>query len=176
MNGALSDTRDNNGLAQRLVSHVYSLALSMRREPAKTGWIALGFVAGMLFWHAIGFWTFMNRVVFDGSETAAVSTAHPPAGPSAYANIETGSLARIEKLASRGSIEAACTALIRDPIQGTTHQAPCPRLAKPLRRHTTSSRGDLGIRKPIQAVTSPEPPLDWTTFLAPLKDAKLQIP
>jgi hypothetical protein len=153
---------------------VVSMALrkalaALRKAPAQSGWIALGFVAGMLFWHVVGFWTFMSRVVFDGPETAAVTIQQ--AKP-VYAHLETGALQRIGKLASRGGIEAACTVVVRDLPNGTTRQAPCPILSKPLKQRTQQARGDLAPRQIAKVVA----PSDWAIELAPLKDIPLNLP
>jgi hypothetical protein len=162
-------TFSGDELAHRLAGRLALVSVALKKAPAQSGWIALGFIAGMLFWHVVGFWTFMSRVVFDGPETATRTIQQPQP---AYAQIETGALQRIGKLTSRGEIEAACTVVFRDQVAGTVRQSPCPRLLKPLRQQTPQPRSNLVVVQSANAAA----PLDWAAELAPLKDLPLNLP
>jgi hypothetical protein len=67
----------------------------------------IGFVAGSVFWHALGFWHFVGRAVFS-DPPAAERAASPADRPVALAAIDN------------------CTTLIRDPVSGTVTTAACP--------------------------------------------------
>jgi hypothetical protein len=61
------------------------------RRPVRQAWIfgLLGFICGIGFWHAIGFWGFINAIVLPpqrpaqvASGTDAPAAAQPPGNPS----------------------------------------------------------------------------------------------
>lgn len=162
-------------MLQPLVAAMRGRVRSIARVPAKGAWIGLGFLAGIAFWHIVGFWTFMSRIIFEGPETAVIVLQQnaPAAVPPITSDIETGSLQRIEKLTSRSTPEPDCIALVRSHSAGTTHQEPCKRLARPLKhRQSLASRGDR-TSGAIQHTTAPS---DWASELTPLAEAELVLP
>lgn len=88
---------------------------------------ALGFVAGALFWHFVGFWAFVSEIIFKGPA---------PAQRVQGAQITTGSISPAERLArltERSGIDPHCTALQLDRRSGATRISLCtpPRLSLP---------------------------------------------
>jgi hypothetical protein len=160
----------------RVAAHGRALALAtadtIAAVPANARWIGAGFVAGILFWHTVGFWTFMNRVVFESPHVAASDRLTP-------SDIETGSLRPIDKRTIVGGsinagIDPACTALLRGR-DGVTQPMPCRRLSQPLKHKSTRGRGDLQVAKKLAPPPTPVA-TDWTAVLDPIADAKLQLP
>ena len=102
-------------------------------------WATIGFVAGAVFWHAVGFWTFVSEVMFDGTEPAAAEemALAPPPGTS---DIVTGSLPTILHVDP-----ARCTSLQLDRSSNLTSQRPCPADGIALRLEQGSERGDLSL-------------------------------
>ena len=114
---------------------------------------ALGFVAGAIFWHFVGFWSFMSHIVFTSPETAR--HAPVPLGPSRQtSSIETGSLQRLETLTSP-KIEKSCTTIIRDLSNGQTRQSECRKLSRRLRMKPSSPRQDRGVVPVVRPISSP---------------------
>lgn len=95
----------------------------------------IGFVGGAVFWHAVGFWTFMSELMFD-SDTA---TAHQQAVVS-IDQIETGSLPTVY-----GINPSNCTSLELDRASNQTAVRPCPAEGLALRLDGDGSRGDLAV-------------------------------
>lgn len=107
----------------------------------------MGFVAGAVFWHLVGFWTFIDRIVFPGPETEAKALVLQQTQNSA---IETGSITRFESLTrpvGGAKTESGCTALIRVPSTGLTRDGSCTKLTHPLRETATSQRRDLPVKR-----------------------------
>jgi hypothetical protein len=75
-------------------------------------WGGLGFVAGAVFWHLVGFWSFLSEVVLD-------RTTGPQAAEAASA--PTGLSAKVVLVDS-----ATCTALALDRRAKLTLALPCP--------------------------------------------------
>lgn len=102
---------------------------------------AAGFIAGAVFWHFVGFWTFISHVAFAHPETGRArfepAFAAMPSGP-----IETGSLRPVDRVSTQ-NFEAACTALARDPDTRQTQQRPCRKLARPMKVVPASTRQAL---------------------------------
>lgn len=116
---------------------------SLKAIPPAARAAALGFVTGAIFWHFVGFWSFMSQIVFSSPERqrqTAQALARPP--ENSASPIETGSLQRLEKLTS-SKVENSCTAITRNPATGQTLQSQCRRLSRPLRMKPPSPRQDL---------------------------------
>lgn len=75
------------------------------------GWSVIGFVGGAVFWHFIGFWTFVADVVLAGGTSAS-------ALPSAEARREWVRMAEAEPV-------HACTVLSLDRETGRTSASAC---------------------------------------------------
>lgn len=82
-------------------------------------WCALGFLAGVAFWHLVGFWSLVSTAVFRGREDAA-PTITAPAPPMA-APVPGRAIG-----ANIGAIKLGCVVLAIDRVGGTTRQSPCP--------------------------------------------------
>jgi len=105
-------------------------------------WTGVGFIAGAIFWHAVGFWTFVSSVVLNGpaepgkvalaESRAAVTSDRPPnAFPTIY---------RIDP--------ANCTALVLDRLSNRTEVHPCPENGLALRLQPDSNREDAAVTAP----------------------------
>jgi hypothetical protein len=87
-------------------------------------WGALGFFAGAIFWHAVGFWTFVSEVVLD-SEGSVQFARQAATRPGALAHPELPVIYLIDP--------ASCTALELDRTANRTAVRPCPREGLALR-------------------------------------------
>lgn len=97
---------------------------------AGLGWGFSGFVIGAVFWHFIGFWGFIEKVVYNGRTDDA---SHYVA--------QTGS---------------DCTTLVLDRQSGATVATPCDADMPLLNEHSITARGDfLGGRIAPVAKSSP---------------------
>lgn len=95
----------------------------------------VGFIGGAIFWHTVGFWTFMSELMFN-SDTA---TAHQQAVVSTDP-IETGSLPTVYTVDP-----SSCTSLELDRASNQTSLRPCPANGLALRLESDGSRGDLAV-------------------------------
>lgn len=160
-------------------SHELS-AMPYRRQTSVPVALLVGFVAGSVFWHFIGFWDFVGRIVFHKPKV-------PPAisGPSrsgelgsksgeqltAIADVETDiAIAAIGSTVPPVIVPAAianCTTLIRDAVTGLTMSVACPADSVPERFGTALRRGDrarVADGTTADAVaTARTAPLGWST-------------
>lgn len=82
-----------------------------------TLWASAGFVAGIVFWHLVGFWSLISLAVTggdDGSRTDWAASSQTRTEPRA---LETGSVRKVNT--------SGCVALIRHPASGETRLGPC---------------------------------------------------
>ncbi len=88
----------------------------------------LGFICGAVCWHLVGFWAFVNEVVFHepASMTAPSRTAVRPGPPTRATNNF-----------------AACTIAVRDAKTATVRLLPCRATATALQSAGRAGRGDL---------------------------------
>jgi hypothetical protein len=87
-------------------------------------WVSTGFVAGMVSWHAIGFWGFVSEtVLYRGERSVEVVSAERPRPIAtkvvASVPITTGSIATADERPS------ACMELIFNRSDGTTAASAC---------------------------------------------------
>ena len=95
-------------------------------------WSAGGFLAGALFWHAVGFWRFIADVVFE-----------PPPRPEQAAAVAPPSRVSLPTIYM---VEPAnCTALILDRKTNSTFMQPCPRDGLALRLEANGERENLAV-------------------------------
>ncbi len=152
-----------------------------RRDWTPLVWGGLGFMAGMLAWHVVGFWTFMSDVVLNASDTRAITRGGPVAAraPSQKtpkvavkepAATDVASTAPVEapKLAASlsgtaatgpaPSAETVCMTLALNRAAGTTAPAACAEEAVTgLRDSGFNRRADrLALRPRLQD------PVAWT--------------
>lgn len=72
-----------------------------------------GFVLGALFWHLVGFWSFVSHIVYHGpDDRSAVALARKNDVPAASRNIAADA-------------EKTCIKLMRSPTGGEARSAPC---------------------------------------------------
>jgi hypothetical protein len=98
-------------------------------------WTTIGFVCGAIFWHAVGFWTFMSDMMFNGDAAAASHQAELSSDP-----IETGSLPTIYRIDP-----ASCTSLELDRLSNRIEVRPCPNEGLALRLESETTRGDMAV-------------------------------
>jgi hypothetical protein len=87
---------------------------SARSLPA--AWCAVGFLAGAIFWHLVGFWGFVSDAVFRGgvSNTSEIAAAEP------------GTTQKTTRRLVVSTKQASCAMLALDRITGETTAGPCP--------------------------------------------------
>jgi len=138
-------------------------ARSQRRDAAgwlhPASWVAFGFLAGVVFWHLVGFWDFVSKAVFrTGPDAPVTVTAKavvpPPVKPLVAGNARTPA----------GAHKPSCVVLVLDRIGGATRQAACP--AKTFHHRN----GGVGIKRDRERPIRPENAgglAGWSTQLAP---------
>jgi hypothetical protein len=110
-------------------------------------WLSLGFVSGMIAWHAVGFWGFVSEAVLHRSaQDAAIAAKAADHHLSGDTSIVTGSLATFNPR------PGTCMALVIDRATGTTSAAPCNDDSQSLR--------DAGRRRRADRLTSIESRLE----------------
>ena len=123
-------------VAPLATSHVTSATAKYRRhartflrsfDAVAAAWVTLGFITGMMAWHAIGFWGFVSETVLAHNDSGASSIwvaptklQHKAASP----------------ITTR---QGPCVALIIDRASGATTTAPCP--------NTSESLRDAGVQR-----------------------------
>jgi hypothetical protein len=159
--------------AGALLAKVRNFLEFLADVPAHLKWAGLGFAAGAVFWHFVGFWSFMSHIMFSSPETARRTASPAPAiassAPQGASPLETGSLRRLEKLTAP-KIEPSCTAVTRDKQTGQMHQSECRKLTRALRQNETARRQDkqtimqqataTADRQPVLTL-DPDVPLQW---------------
>jgi hypothetical protein len=104
-------------------------------------WGGVGFVTGAVFWHAVGFWTFVSDVVLQGNAPPA---ALPP--PLQEASLTTGSVTSAVALPTIYMVDpASCTSLVLDRSSNSTTPRPCPEEGLALRLEPAEGREDLTV-------------------------------
>jgi hypothetical protein len=106
-----------------------------RRRSYRTAllWAAGGFLAGALFWYAVGFWRFVSDVVLAPAPTAAAEMT--AVAPPSQVSLPTIYLVD----------PANCTALILDRKTNSTVMQPCPQKGLALRLEANSERESLSV-------------------------------
>ena len=106
-------------------------------------WAAVGFIAGAVFWHAVGFWSFVSDVVLKGASTveAKLALAASPRAPTS--DREKADLPTVYLVDS-----ANCTALALDRLSNRTLVHPCPTSGLALRLEPEGGREDMADLSP----------------------------
>ncbi|MDX2288955.1 MAG: hypothetical protein NW217_09065 [Hyphomicrobiaceae bacterium] len=153
-------------------------------SPSALGWSVLGFVAGIAFWHAVGFWGFVQEAVFSGprlqvgpsvaaSHVDEAALASSSRSPRAVSDISTGSLpgntpadARShEKREPPPAIAHQCASLELDRSTGSVRAHHCAATVPPLAAGT-ATRGDrLDVSMSVE--TPATGPLGWAPQIEP---------
>ncbi len=105
-------------------------------------WAVAGFLCGAIFWHMVGFWSFVGGLV-----------AH---GPSAEQRLEAALLAGTN-----------CVTLALDRQSGATHSEPCPAMVAALPDSRRNYRGSLTIEARLR-LAQPE---RWSITVSDTADA-----
>lgn len=96
-------------------------------------WGGAGFVLGAVFWHLVGFWSFVSEIVYKG-----------PEGGASVAVVRKNDARSAASEASNGpSAEAFCIALVRDRVSGDTRSAGCTLADRVLPHLGAGVRSDL---------------------------------
>jgi hypothetical protein len=110
-----------------------------RRTPVI--WGGLGFLAGMLAWHVIGFWSFVSDVAFnDDARTAAGSSGRAQRSATV---VRHNPSTRGDNPSNRN-----CVALAIDRTSGDAKPGACPVHEEPLADAGRIRREDLAFSKP----------------------------
>lgn len=150
------------------------------REIRGVHWGLAGFLAGTVFWHLVGFWDFVGRIVFlDPAprtvETTAAQAAPAARGPKPRPVKLDGAIDSVDPIVT-GAIAgpAPCIELRRD-LAGATSAAPCPREARPLKPGNFVRRGDRAAPSETIAAAALIPlEATWsTTVTADAGEAKI---
>jgi hypothetical protein len=99
-----------------------------------------GFLLGVVFWHFVGFWSFVSSVVLSGPpHSPALQTAKPSVheAPEARGAAEPDEGIRIT--------QEQCTTLALDREAGYTRLTACPERIGDLPRNPFSGRQDIAI-------------------------------
>ncbi len=123
----------------------------LKGVPQRLQWATAGFAAGALFWHFVGFWSFMSQIVFSSPQSQRQAVA-PQTGLSAgtASGIETGSITPLERRIAPKA-EPGCSSIVRNPATGAVIQIQCRKLGKPLPTRETPARQDR-LPAPAQAI------------------------
>ncbi len=99
-------------------------------------WGSLGFIAGAVFWHLVGFWSFISEVVLDRTPVAQAAVVAPPTANT----IPTVVLVEANR----------CTTLALDRRSNLTVAVPCANDGLALRLLPQTA-----IRADLAALTAP---------------------
>lgn len=130
-------------------------------------WGVAGFLAGTVFWHLVGFWDFVGRIVFRDSDRKAVEVSEVQAPPTVrsqkprQAKLE-GALDGADPIVT-GSIagQVPCIELRRE-TDGGTSAGPCAGEPRPLKLGNFLRRGDRAAPE-AWAAAVPGPAATWST-------------
>lgn len=122
-------------------------------------WVTAGFLAGSVFWHFVGFWDFVGRIVFNGPQHVTPAHAHDagPTGPDR--SVSSDGVSEQAKV-------SACVELLREPHSGETTALPCAPGPMPFQVGSLSSRGDLAISYSSEAQMTGVDELPYPTSMA----------
>lgn len=128
------------------VSRLDTAAVNGRRfvrgfDASAAMWASVGFIAGMIAWHAVGFWGFVHTAVLKGGARAEAVLVE------ARDRADTPRVA-FKEIITTGALPtftpktAACVALIADKDAHTTAAVPCAPDASPMRDAGRRRRAD----------------------------------
>ncbi len=124
---------------------------SQRRVTLPLVWCGLGFAAGIVASHLIGFWSFVSNVVVNGRDGHATRTAVSTVATTAPRSDIAQKVVINPPEAERAGVTAAaarCIALSIDRALGQTHRAGCEAQETALRDAGFRRRGDLVAARP----------------------------
>jgi hypothetical protein len=91
--------------------------LSRRSGRSSALWAGGGFIAGIAFWHLVGFWSLINMAVIGNGGGGQSPLASSARTRTVGVPLETGSVRKVSS--------AGCVALVRNPRSGETRLGPC---------------------------------------------------
>lgn len=102
------------------------------------GWSVIGFVGGAVFWHFVGFWSFVSEVVLAGGPERS---AAPPVAMTMSMRVADASPSGVSSSA------AACTVLVLDRRTGATSARACDGVHVALPGDAVEGREDRALAK-----------------------------
>lgn len=131
-------------------------APAIRGERRSGAWLGcVGFVLGALFWHVVGFWDFMERVMWHRAPSGSAEVGSTSVKPAGRVGGDQIALASIDP--------GACVNLVLDRITHQTTAEPCPPGGLPIRRTRLTSRADLSLM-PTRRLPAEQ---TWSTTVEP---------
>lgn len=116
------------------------------------GWSVIGFLLGAVFWHFVGFWSFVSNVVLSGHPSGSVDRSHAAAVQSETSQTTTG-------FQDVPLALAWCTALRLDRTTGATSAHRCAHGFAPSPGNTATQREDRSApAKDAEAWVAPNMP------------------
>mgnify|MGYP001210713177 CR=1 FL=1 len=127
------------------------------RSARPAWWAVGGFLAGIVFWHLVGFWSFVSEIVFNQDEAASRFAAieplvlPPPSQPrQAAAARGAATPAGGDAGSAPAALSANCSALILDRNTGAVRLGPCRPSAQRLVDAGLRGRQDLAVADLIE--------------------------
>lgn len=111
----IDGARAGLGLARRTLDRVGGL-----------GWSVIGFLLGAVFWHFVGFWTFVSEVVLAGDPSDRTADRPRP-----FASVANDAPMPAGAQDAALMVGAWCTALALDRKTGLTSVVVCPNSTSP---------------------------------------------
>jgi hypothetical protein len=144
-------------VAEQVAASPSPPAIRTRSRRRSLAYGLAGFVLGAAFWHVVGFWDFVGRVMFKGADqTADVVAAIAP------------DVKLRERVSGVGSLaitlsSETCTSLSLDRATGQTRAEPCSQQQFSLRSLKPARREDLWL---VGGLKKNEQPLQgWSTVV-----------
>ncbi|MFN0217921.1 MAG: hypothetical protein ACKVP4_03790 [Hyphomicrobium sp.] len=100
----------------------------------------VGFFAGALAWHLVGFWSFVSAIAFNGDVGSAPPVAL--ARNSASQEVKTSDIVTGSITSSQIPTSADCVALAIDRHKRNFEKTACPQTSLPFRHNDQSEKGD----------------------------------
>ncbi len=97
----------------------------LRRASAAAAWSLVGFLAGAVFWHFVGFWSFLGAIVLKGPEHAARGERPSPTEVARSARRVSDAEVPASPAIGAGTGES-CVELAINRALGTTSRRACP--------------------------------------------------
>ena len=155
MSGTMSGSRTASVGSSPRLDRGEIARIPPRRAYSPLASALIGFVAGSVFWHFVGFWDFMSRIVFHQPRAELErSVRHGgTATPKLQERLSVGGRSASDETTSAAAPN--CVTLVRDPETGVTADGPCPPDSVPQRSASAIRRGDLARLPKGEAGPSP---------------------
>ena len=146
-------------LARRILRSHMSRGFGSGRWLNAVVFSVAGFILGAVFWHFVGFWSFVSHVVLTGPSGSVAGVVRKDPGRNTQVTKEQvikepgrlrdGARAIVPLVSTLAPEVEDCVTLALDRRSGRTDLLPCRRLPRELPLSDASSRGDLA------AITAP---------------------